>query len=78
MTRECIFALLSLFVLMVSSAVGQSYRFDFGPGKVAPGYKQVVSETTYSKDRGFGLTGHAPRPPTTEGIIINQTAALTR
>jgi hypothetical protein len=31
-----------------------------------------------SKDRGFGLTGHAPRPPTTEGIIINQTAALTR
>lgn len=36
-------------------AVGQSYRFDFGPGKVAPGYQRVVAETVYSKDQGYGF-----------------------
>jgi hypothetical protein len=30
-----------------------------------------------SKDRGFGLMGHAPRPRTTESVVINQTSALT-
>jgi hypothetical protein len=31
-----------------------------------------------SKGRGFGLTGPAPRPRTTEGIVINQKSAPTR
>ena len=32
-----------------------SYRFDFGPGKVAAQYKQVLAENIYSKDTGFGF-----------------------
>lgn len=32
-----------------------AYRFDFGPGKVEPGYTQVVPATVYSADRGYGF-----------------------
>jgi lysophospholipase L1-like esterase len=32
-----------------------SFNFDFGPGKVAPGYKQVLQTTTYSKELGYGF-----------------------
>ncbi|UCH13730.1 MAG: rhamnogalacturonan acetylesterase [Bacteroidales bacterium] len=31
------------------------YKFDFGQGKVEPGYIQVVPEMNYSKERGFGF-----------------------
>src|SRR2546425_13324706 len=31
------------------------YTFDFGPGKVAPGYKQVLATTIYSKELGYGF-----------------------
>jgi lysophospholipase L1-like esterase len=31
------------------------FRFDFGPGKVEPGYLQVVPATVYNKDRGYGF-----------------------
>src|SRR5262245_7232097 len=30
-------------------------KFDFGPGKVAPGYKQVLADTLYSKEIGYGF-----------------------
>jgi lysophospholipase L1-like esterase len=30
-------------------------RFDFGPGHVAPGWTQVLPETVYSKERGYGF-----------------------
>lgn len=33
----------------------QSLKFDFGPGKVAPGYTQVLETTTYSKEVGYGF-----------------------
>jgi lysophospholipase L1-like esterase len=33
----------------------QSLNFDFGPGKVAPGYTQVLQTTTYSKELGYGF-----------------------
>ena len=32
-----------------------TYKFDFGPGKVAPGYIQVLPETRYSKALGYGF-----------------------
>ena len=32
-----------------------SLKFDFGPGKVAPGYTQVLQTTTYSKALGYGF-----------------------
>ena len=31
------------------------YRFDFGPGKIAQGHTQVLANTTYSKDLGYGF-----------------------
>jgi lysophospholipase L1-like esterase len=30
-------------------------KFDFGPGKVAPGYKQVLADTIYTRKRGYGF-----------------------
>ena len=30
-------------------------KFDFGPGKVARGYTQVVADSVYSKDSGYGF-----------------------
>jgi len=30
-------------------------KFDFGPGKVARGYTQVLQQTTYSKELGYGF-----------------------
>lgn len=32
-----------------------AWKFDFGPGKVAAGYKQVLPESVYSKEVGFGF-----------------------
>lgn len=32
-----------------------SWRFDFGPGRVAAGYKQVLATTNYSKETGYGF-----------------------
>ncbi len=32
-----------------------SLKFDFGPGKVAPGYTQVLQTTTYNKELGYGF-----------------------
>jgi lysophospholipase L1-like esterase len=38
-----------------SSNTSPSLKFDFGSGKVAPGYLQVLPTTVYSKDHGFGF-----------------------
>jgi lysophospholipase L1-like esterase len=32
-----------------------TWKFDFGPGKVAPGYTQVLQTTAYSKELGYGF-----------------------
>ncbi len=32
-----------------------TYKFDFGPGKVAAGYTQILPTTIYSKDVGYGF-----------------------
>ncbi|HEX8774111.1 MAG TPA: rhamnogalacturonan acetylesterase [Pyrinomonadaceae bacterium] len=31
------------------------WRFDFGPGRVAAGYRQVLATTVYSKETGYGF-----------------------
>ena len=41
--------------LLSSPPEPQSFKFDFGPGKVAPGYTQVLPTTTYSKEVGYGF-----------------------
>src|ERR1041384_3439973 len=33
----------------------KSWKFDFGPGKVARGYTQVLATTIYSKEQGYGF-----------------------
>jgi len=41
-----------------NSARAQSrpdYKFDFGPGKVAPGYTQVLPANVYTRETGFGF-----------------------
>jgi lysophospholipase L1-like esterase len=47
------------FLLAVPLAQGATpqtaFKFDFGPGKVAPGYLQVLSTTTYTKKLGYGF-----------------------
>ena len=32
----------------------QTYKFDFGPGKLQQGYRQVLPQTTYSPEQGYG------------------------
>ncbi len=32
-----------------------NFKFDFGPGKVAPDYTQVLPAMTYTKERGYGF-----------------------
>jgi Lysophospholipase L1 and related esterases len=42
----------------VAAAQGNTtpiYKFDFGPGKVAAGYKQVLAENIYSRQTGYGF-----------------------
>jgi lysophospholipase L1-like esterase len=43
--------------LSLSTAQGQttSWKFDFGSGKVADGYTQVLPTTTYAPDLGYGF-----------------------
>ena len=32
-----------------------NWKFDFGPGKVAPGYQQILANSIYSKELGYGF-----------------------
>jgi lysophospholipase L1-like esterase len=61
-------AALSLLVVVPMLGVGQAsdtvvaqaqsqptYKFDFGPGDVAPGYTQVMPANVYTKEAGFGF-----------------------
>jgi lysophospholipase L1-like esterase len=40
---------------LVSGKPQAEWKFDFGPGRVAADYKQVVAENIYNKDVGFGF-----------------------
>src|SRR6478672_9760984 len=53
-----------VLLLGVGSAAGTNvaraqntttYKFDFGPGKVAPGYTQVTPASVYTREAGFGF-----------------------
>ncbi|HKX26446.1 MAG TPA: rhamnogalacturonan acetylesterase [Blastocatellia bacterium] len=34
---------------------GAPFKYDFGPGRVAPGYTQVLPETVYTRELGYGF-----------------------
>jgi lysophospholipase L1-like esterase len=49
-------ALFAIFVIDVCSLSAQTrYRFDFGSGKVAAGYTQVLPSQKYEASRGYGF-----------------------
>jgi lysophospholipase L1-like esterase len=56
------------FCVILAAAVGvvwaqagrSAYKFDFGPGKIAPGYIQVLSTDQYSPERGYGFEDVSP------------------
>lgn len=45
----------SAFLFAATLANSQTYRFDFGAGKVAAGYTQVLPSSIYSTERGYGF-----------------------
>lgn len=53
MVRKSFF--LFLWIWAALSAGAQSYKFDFGSGKVAGGYTQVLPKTLYSPSTGYGF-----------------------
>ena len=45
-----------LFLFLAGSIQGQDiHKFDFGSGRVAKGYVQVLPEHSYNSERGFGF-----------------------
>ena len=71
MIRHILSSVVLLFILTITNA--QTYKFDFGPGDVKPGYTQVLPDMTYNPDRGFGFDyGTAP-----QGIDRGGNDALT-
>jgi lysophospholipase L1-like esterase len=60
-TFYCLFLLMIVFAGagMGSRALAQTstpkLKFDFGPGKVAPGYTRVVASDVYTKELGYGF-----------------------
>src|SRR6478672_10741540 len=48
--------LMSVVLIFAAFACrSQSFKFDFGPGKVEKGYIQVLPATNYSDERGYGF-----------------------
>jgi lysophospholipase L1-like esterase len=41
--------------LYARSSEGAAFKYDFGPGKIAPGYLQVLATSIYSEQSGFGF-----------------------
>jgi lysophospholipase L1-like esterase len=46
---------ISASLVITSAALGQTKKFDFGPGAVKKGYTQVLPESVYSKEKGYGF-----------------------
>ncbi len=47
--------LIFFFCFAVFLSNGQTYRFDFGPGKAEKGYIQILPGMTYSPEKGYGF-----------------------
>ena len=51
LTAICVWCL-AVPIAALAQADKTAFKFDFGPGKVAPGYTQVLPTTVYSKEAG--------------------------
>jgi hypothetical protein len=65
-----IVATLLASVFISGLAFSQTLKFDFGPGAVKKGYTQILPETSYSKEKGYGFLPGA----TLTGAIHGQDA----
>jgi len=45
--------------LALGAPAKTEFRFDFGPGKVAPGYIQILPATVYTSELGYGFEGNS-------------------
>src|SRR5690349_3334345 len=55
---RCVTAILAFACLLCAAANVRAQvplKFDFGPGKVREGYKQVLPTTLYTKELGYGF-----------------------
>ena len=56
-----VYTALLVVLAMTTGACAQAqkagFRFDFGPGKIEPGYTQVLPDTVYSTELGYGFDG---------------------
>ncbi len=57
----------TIYILACLNASGQvkEMKFDFGSGKVEPGYRQVRANMVYSKERSYGFISKEPVTETT-------------
>ncbi|KAA8486853.1 rhamnogalacturonan acetylesterase [Arcticibacter tournemirensis] len=71
---------MTLLYLPSVSAQVTSFKFDFGNGKTAKGYKQVISEMQYTAERGYGFlpgaslkaSDHRGKDPLTTDFISSE------
>ena len=49
------FTFIFFFVVAYSDAQPASYKFDFGTGKVAPGYIQITPDSKFNYQTGYGI-----------------------
>lgn len=54
------FLMMSILLCLNASGQDKVMKFDFGPGRVAPGYRQVRANMVYSKERGYGFISEEP------------------
>lgn len=53
--RAAFSLLLAALPAALGAAEATEFKYDFGAGKVAPGYTQVLPDMTYSVERGYGF-----------------------
>lgn len=46
---------LGLIANLAQAQEKTDYKFDFGPGKVAKGYTQILPQDAYNKEKGYGF-----------------------
>ena len=54
-TAVFVLAVTTMSTTKAAQAGKTLFKFDFGPGKLAPGYTQITSATVYTKELGYGF-----------------------
>jgi len=70
MKRSFFFGWLLLFSICLF-AQQKSFKFDFGNGKLMPGYSQVTTDTKYSDETGYGFDKYSTDLQAADGLTKN-------